>query len=252
MFTVAPGLLLGNTSGSGGDPYFSSVVLSLHGNGANNATTTVDSSLSARTITTAGAAKLSTAQSKFGPSSMLFGTNGDAFTAPSNSAWDFGSGDFTIEGWVYPPTVFSGSPGILVRDIFGGTRGFALFLGDGTGGTTAGAPVFFCTDATNSTLAVMTPSSVLAAATWSHVAITRRSGTFNTWKNGVSVATTSSGSGVAIQTVTAPICVGARYGPTGIISNTSLGGCLDDIRVTKGVARYTATFTPPILANPDF
>jgi hypothetical protein len=62
------------------DPYFSNVSLLLHGDGANGSTTIVDSSPSPKTVTAVGNAQISTAQSKFGGSSLAFDGSGDYLT----------------------------------------------------------------------------------------------------------------------------------------------------------------------------
>jgi hypothetical protein len=79
--------------------------------------------------------------------------------------------------------------------------------------------------------------------TWTHLAITRRSGAVTLWQDGVSV-----GSGnVTRDYPVGPIVVGT-FDRTG--GSAFFQGYIDDLRVTKGVARYTANFTPPQVALP--
>ena len=78
------------------DPHYANVSLLLHGDGADNGTVFTDNSHSPKTVTAYGNAKTSTAQSKFGGSSIFFDGNGDYLVSPSNSAFQFGTGDFTI------------------------------------------------------------------------------------------------------------------------------------------------------------
>ena len=81
------------------DDYYSFVTLLLHCDGANNSTTITDSSLSQVTVTAQDNAKISTAQSKFGGSSLLLDGTGD-FGLINTQMTNFEySGDFTIEGW---------------------------------------------------------------------------------------------------------------------------------------------------------
>jgi len=79
-------------------------------------------------------------------------------------------------------------------------------------------------------------TSVITANTWTHVALVRVSGTVTLYVNGTAV-----GSGSAPGNCTGTNLVIGGYYSTGYLYN----GYLDDLRITKGVARYTANFTPP-------
>ena len=82
------------------DSAWDDVKLLLNFNGSNAATTTTDASDSGHSITFNGTAQISTAQSKFGGSSVLFDGNSDYLTIADHADWDLGSDDFTIEYWV--------------------------------------------------------------------------------------------------------------------------------------------------------
>lgn len=235
---------------SAADTSFSSVGLLLHADGENNATTISDSSGSPKTITAVGNAKLSTAQAKFGVSSMLFDGNGDCFTAPSGDSWDFGTGDFTIEGFVFPTNAAAtGNQGIIVRDAIGGTRGWLLFLADGTSGSTLRGLSFAAWS--GATVASAQSASVPTANAWTHFAATRESGVFKLWLGGTLVATQSGFTGLSVGSSGTPLCVGSLYGTSSPFASSGIQGHLDEVRVTKGVARYTAAFTPPAYAFPE-
>ena len=81
------------------DPVFNNVSLLLHGDGANGSTTITDSSSTPKTVAAVGNAQISTAQSKFGGASIAFDGAGDYLTLPSGTAFQFGTGDFTVETW---------------------------------------------------------------------------------------------------------------------------------------------------------
>ena len=83
------------------DPNFADVSLLLHGNGTNGSTTITDSSPSPKTVTAVGNAQISTAQSKFGGSSIAFDGTGDYLSVPNDGTLQMGSVDFTIEFWIY-------------------------------------------------------------------------------------------------------------------------------------------------------
>ena len=105
----------------GGDPYYSSVSLLLHMDGTGS--TFVDNSPSPKTITANGGVTQSDAQSKFGGKSAYFDGSGDYLTFGSADL-SLGSGDFTLEMWVYP------------------TQTQTAFLADWRGAT-AGAPTLY-------------------------------------------------------------------------------------------------------------
>ena len=95
-----PAFLSAASAASGGgatDPYFSNVSLLLHGDGTNGSTTIIDSSPLPKTVTAFGNAQISTAQSKFGGSSIAFDGTGDSLTIPAITF----AGDFTLEAWLY-------------------------------------------------------------------------------------------------------------------------------------------------------
>lgn len=224
----------GGGGGGGTDPFFSSVTLLMHGDGTPGDTATVDSSSYGRTITSAGAPlpTLSDAQVKFGPTSMAFtGSGNSAFTCAASAETLPGTGDYTIEFWIYPLS-FSTSP-YLVTNRGGGTGagwyytagvGGALSFGiDGRGTFSAGGIV---TDA------------------WQHVAASRVSGTTRLFVGGSlfnTFADTTDFEGVG-----RPLAIGRDNS-----SGNNLNGFVDDLRLTMGVGRYTIAFTPPTAAFPN-
>jgi hypothetical protein len=91
----------------------------------------------------------------------------------------------------------------------------------------------------SSTVLVQDPNgSNITAGTWNHIAVTRSGITVRLFVNGIVVATNTSSLSLSN---TLPLGVGIQ---TSSITN-SLNGYLSDTRITKGVARYTANFTPP-------
>jgi hypothetical protein len=181
-------------------------------------------------LETVGNAQNSTTQSKFGGSSMYFDGTGDWLTAADNINLRFGTGDFTIEGWVY-----LSATGVAYGLVSKGTSttGWSVNI-------TSGNKLQFSYTASN-----LTGATSLASGTWYHFAVTRYgSGTGNVkvFLNGVVDAT----SGTAITdafTQTNIFYVGADR-----VGGSALNGYLDDVRVTTGIARYTSNFTPPTSA----
>lgn len=233
----------GGDAAAPSDAYFDQVALLLHGD------TAVDSSIIPKTLTAVGNAVISTAQKRFGAASMLFDGNNDAYTAPSSTDWDFGAGDFTIECSVYPTSNPVANKGLIVRDAIGGTRGWLLFLADGTSGTVNGAPVFAAWNgATTWKVENTTPAPL---NTWTDIAVTRTAGILRLFVNGVLIATNSANLALAIGAPAVPLCVGSLYATAGLLANCSTYGHIDEVRITKGVSRYTAAYTVATLAFPD-
>lgn len=219
----------GRAAAAGGgatDPNFANVVALLHMDGADASTTFTD--VKGNTWTTNGSPTISMAQSKFGGSSLLLDANGEWLRC-NTAAFNLGTGDFTIEDWIYLTTV--NKLNVINAQT---ANGFSLSVTNGNKLQFAQAFV----------AARLTGSINIVANTWTHVAATRASGTLRLFVNGTqdgSVANTNdlnaSDTGIG--------------GYTGVVSTDTLRGHIDDCRLTKGVARYTASFTPPTSAFPD-
>ena len=220
------------TGSTVGDVYFPQTKLLLPFDGSNGATTTSDLSNSNRTVTFYGTAQLSTAQSKFGGSSLLFDGNSDYLTVPHVSA-DIVT-ELTLETWfktsssAYQTLIgnyeTSGSVGTYIQINTGGTAG------------TIGAGVHANTQITSS-------SGGYADGNWHHVALTRNASNLITlWVDGVSKATGTDSSAML-----------ANSFYIGRLNSASLpryfDGYLDDVRWTPSVCRYTSNFTPPTTAH---
>lgn len=219
------------------DPSFSSVSLLLHMDGSNNSTTFTDNSSNAFTVSRFGDAKISTAQSKFGGASGLFDGTGDYLTCPSASgAFNFGSGNFTIEVWVRVANI-TGVKSVATVWPSDANASWRFLISD--------AGVFLGWKTTTGSTVLSGSGAVLSANTWAHLAIVRNGGTLTIYKDGVSVKTdTISGS---IANASSTLSIGRNED-----ANTwFMNGYMDDLRITKGVARYTANFTPPTAPFPD-
>lgn len=216
---------------TGADPYFSNVSLLMHGDGTNGSTTFVDSSSNNFTITPVGNAQISTTQSKFGGASMYFDGSGDYLTVSNNVDLQFGTGDFTIEGWFY---VFSQDKTYLSLFSLGSYVSGILLRRQATG-----------TDRLyiNST-AYNYDQTFFPASTWVHIALTRQSGSINLWIDGTSRLSVANSSSIS---PTLDLYIGTSQHALADVWN----GYIDDLRITKGVARYTANFTPPTEPFPD-
>lgn len=235
------------------DPYWSSVSVLLHGDGSNGSTTIVDSK-GINSVSAIGNARVSTAVKKFGTGSVLFDGNGDYLSVPSNSVFNFGTGNWTIEMWVY---------------ITSRTNNYPLLLGNNRGAWTTDAVAITNSNADNASFndkfcfawnngGFISPSAgtsqLLVAnvtnstGTWYHFAVVRNGTSIKMYRNGTEIASATVSSGAAFDFgYNGTLIGGGNWDGSG----SYYDGYLDDIRVTKGVARYTANFTPPTTAFPN-
>jgi len=222
------------------DEYFDNVSLLLHGDGTNGSQTIIDSSSSPKTGTAIGNAQISTAQSKFGGSSIVFDKVDDRITYAADNAFAFGTGDFTIEFWAYS------------RDVQNSTQRGYMQISQATGGLSSnrtnglvfsqgiGGLGVLAINVNNTWL--NTNSSVLVVNTWQFITASRQSGTLRLFVDGIICASGTNSSNIAANNL-----VVGGYESTNFLYD----GYIDDLRITKGVARYTANFTPPTAPFPD-
>jgi hypothetical protein len=218
------------------DPNFSSVSLLLHMDGSNGSTTFTDSSSNVLTVTANGNAQISTAQNKFGGASGLFDGSGDSISAASSTLLDL-PGDFTIEFWHYIVSITAS--GFFGRINSSNINAVALDLTGGVYRLRASS------NGTSHDLAVTFTGQAPTANVWQHVAVTRAGNTWRLFRDGTQIGTTTNS--LTPYTSTDPLIIGGRTATA-----NSLNGYIDEFRVTKGVARYTANFTAPTAAFPDF
>jgi hypothetical protein len=206
------------------DSYASNVSLHLKMDGANGSTTFTDSSPNALAVTAVGNAQISTAQSKYGGSAGYFDGTGDYLSIAANSAIDLGSGDFTIEFWVRPAAKTN-----AVDAVFGYGNYSCMFYHDGTNWTLE----MSSTGSSNQLVITCT----VTLNTWQHIAIVRNGSSIVVYKDGVSSAT---------GTFTGTVTTNARTLRIGDNGNSqNINGYIDELKITKGVARYTSAFTSP-------
>lgn len=222
-------VIIRQVGGAPTDPSFANVSLLLSMNGANGSTTFIDSSPSARTVTRIGNTQISTAQSRFGGASALFDGSGDLLTVPDNVALEM-TGDFTIECFAYPTLA---TDRIIAGHSAGGaSQNVQLFrINSGAAGNLA----FFL----NGTQVFANTAAGITINQWFHLAICRSGSTTRMFVNGIQI-------GASNTTWTGAFKFNAIGGMFGL----DFQGHIDEFRVTKGVARYTANFTPPTSAFP--
>ena len=177
-----------------------------------------------KTVYVNGGAKLSTGIKKFGSSSLALDGVGDYISLASQPDFAFGAADFTLEAWIYPTVTTYHS----IFDFRSVSIEEAIYLG-----INLSDQVYLYVNG-----AVPITTAAISLNVWTHVAVVRSSGTTKIYING-----TQSGSSWADITnygTTKPLRIGAWYNAL-----YGFNGYIDDVRITKGVARYTATFPVP-------
>jgi len=226
------------------DAYFNLTTLLLPGNGTNGAqnNTFLDSSSNTFTITRNGGNPGMT-QGTFSPFSAQLGawssyysgvtdTNATYFAA--NSAYSFGTGDFTVEAWVNIPPISNTNGKMIVDSRPNATNGPYWLIGLTNTGRFEG------TTMTTGGVQLISPNPI-PTNQWVHLAYTRASGNLNIWVNGVSVASaTGNTNNISSDT----LWIG-RNAYSGAAPDTFFAGYMSNLRIVKGVAVYTGTFTPP-------
>ena len=223
---------LGFVGGLGGvesDPYFANVKLLLTGNGANNSTSILDTSLNPKTFTTVGDAKISTAQSLYGGSSIAFDGTGDYLFTGNSSDFSL-PGDYTIEFWIYPIS-FGAAPGIFtLGSQVSASNGMLMFY-NSTRLLLYGNGAAFLTSSANS----------LPLNAWSYVAVVRSgTGTGNTvlYRDGVSIGSATNNTSFTGVTGNG-FCLGAQAFP---FSDATFQGHIGPLRITD---RARSVSPPP-------
>lgn len=225
------------TGGGGGDPYWNNVSLLLNGDGTNGSTTFTDLSSSPKTITNTGSVTVNTTTKKYGTGSMAFdGTSGKYLQAVIPA---FGTGDFTIEMWVNRAS--------------GANNGFLQFSSTSSlPGDTAPLAIgclnnIWLIDCAS--VGQKQSSVAMTNSTWYHVALVRSSGITKFYINGIVDTFTNFGGSAGLTDTTnytaTYVAIGVWYS-----AGYTWNGYIDDLRITKGIARYTANFTPPTAPLP--
>jgi hypothetical protein len=179
-------------------------------------------------LETVGDAKVSTAQYKYGTGSIAFDGTGDFLTVPASPLWIMSS-DWTMEAWIYPTSVTGVRVLIDTRNRLQVTSPVMYINGTSLVIDTGGAAVV--------------SAGTITINTWQHVAATRSGNSWRLFINGTQVGSTGTNS--TAYSVGYGCCIGSSY------SNEAYVGYIDDLRITKGYARYTSNFTAPTSALKD-
>lgn len=222
-------------AGDGNDSFTKAL---LHMNGSDASTTFTDdnSGGSAKTWTANGNAQIDTAESKFGGASGLFDGTGDYIDTPDHADFDVGSGDFTVDFWVRRnatgrmATMGQSNSGFAASSIsfeFNASNQLKLTLYYNSGAS-----------AVSETGATLTDTSG-----WHHIALIRDGNTLYTALDGT-LSSGTSVTGITVDNASNKWAIGRD----GEYASLYFNGWIDEFRFSKGIARWTANFTPPTSA----
>ena len=222
---------------SGIDAY---TVLLLHCDGADTSTTFADASSAAHgNATVNGNAQVDTAQSKFGGASLLLDGSGDYLTYLSHADWELGSGDFTIDWWERRSSASVGA-GAMAR---GASSNFAPWVLNKSDG--ANLRFFASSDGATWDIADNVDMGAIELNAWHHFAIVRSGNMFFCFRDGVYQAVFSSDKSFSPS---ADLLSIGRVWDSASPAQGDFPGWMEEIRISKGIARWTSPFTPPAIA----
>jgi hypothetical protein len=214
-----------------GDPSFSDVVMLLHMDGTSGSSAFVDSSGYGYAMTSSGAA-ITALNAYFGSGAANFTATNQYIQSPSfaiNAPQDLSQGDFTVECWINPMALANGyflgvgtianSDGIYLEALSNGTITATLYTGAGTQTLNSNTVTY-------------------AANAWAHVAFVSYNGAGSLYINGIFV-------GTAMNSQFPISMAGSVWVGNSSSGGTGFVGLVDELRITAGLARYTANFTPP-------
>lgn len=229
------------------DPFFGEYVVNLlHLDGTDGSTTITD--VVGDTWTANGNAQIDTAQSKFGGASLLVDGTGDSVSKAADTDLSFGSGaiDYTIEGWGRVNTLTNNYGSLFANGeatFTTSARGICAF---GAAAPIAGQRKKLAIIGNDAGLPVVGTTDLDSIGAFFHWAVCRSNGTTRLFLDG------------AVENSTAA-SITMTWGSNGSQLGENIwdgaaghfDGWIDEVRITRGLARYTGAFTPPSVAFPD-
>lgn len=216
------------------DAYTVSLV---HGDGSDGSTVIVDET--GKSWSASGNAQIDTAQSKFGGASILFDGTGDIATTADSADWRLDDGSnsnlWTVDLWVR----FNGDPGATLAGFLQQRADSSNYWGIYYNNNT----LLFYVRSGGSTAVSVSHTWDPASATWYHVAIVKNGTSgYMHFIDGTQIGSTTTDTDV-MPDIAGSLVIGDIYTSSDV--HNYLNGWMDEIRISKGVARWTANFTPP-------
>src|SRR3990167_754017 len=217
--------------------------LLLHCDGIDGSTTFTDSASPPKTVTANSGAQVDTAQSKFGGASGLFTGTGAFLSVPDHADWNFGSEDWTIDEWVRFNILPTGEGANQYAVIFAQRQNGFEYTGLSIRDNGVGvlALEYNLVSAGGNINIAKNVSPTLVINQWYHFTVVRNGNNWYHFQDGVQLGSTTVNSS-NVQDFAAPATIG-RFDD--VTPSYFLNGWLDEFRVSKGLPRWTANFTPP-------
>lgn len=231
------------------DPHWSNVVLLLHGEGSNGSTVIVDSSSSAKTVAANGGASISTTDPLYGSSSIRL-PSGGYLQAADSPDFAFGSGEFAVElaaRFNANPISSSGDYGITLigqTALATSNRAWFIFI---TGTSLSNCAVRASVYSGGTEYRAEATGVNLALNTKHNFAMARVGSTLRLFINGA-VSGTRDVTGVTVSDAAQPLMIGRFNDAT---YPYFIDGDIDEVRITKGVGRYSASYSPATTPFPN-
>ncbi len=204
--------------------------LLLHGDGADNGTIITDES--GKIVTLAGNVCTKTAIKKFGTASMYFDGNGDYLSIADSDDWNFGADNFTIDCWVYITNAAQYQGVIAQRTAAKSNFAWQIMLNS--------MKVRFEYSLNGTTPVGADFNTALTTGKLYHIAVVRNGNIIKCYIDGIAETTTINISTGIIFNSSEAVFIGLLKG-----NNYYFFGYMDELRISKGIARWTANFTPP-------
>jgi concanavalin A-like lectin/glucanase superfamily protein len=211
------------------DPFIANVVNLSHFNGVNGGTTFTNSVGGGNAFGSSNTTT-SNVQFKWGPTSCLFNVSNSHATATTDTDYNMGSGDFTVEFWAWMDDTTGAK---VFYDQRPGAEGLYPSIY-----TNGGNTLRYYTNSADR----ITGTPTMPATTWFFIALSKVSGSTRLYFDGNQVGSTYTDGNTYLQSQ-------VRLGLGGFNTGSMSVGYIDDFRLTKGVGRYAGT-TCPIPAGP--
>ena len=180
-----------------------------------------------------GSVAVKTDQSRFYGSSLYFDDSDDYINFADDADWDIGTGDYTIESWVRWETVANDE---TIIGCYAGNSAWQVATGGGGSGKFVG---FQIRQTNGSYIDCYATDKELITDTWYHIAAVIDGNNMKFFLNGTLEKTT--GFDGTVKECDQVVQIGSRVGGT----SNKFNGWINDLRIYKGVAKYTSSFTPP-------
>lgn len=212
-----------------------------------------DTSSATHTIIPQGSAKHTAEEGKFNSTSITFNlhnytTSTDYLEIPASIDFNFGPGDFTIDFLLY----ISEQQSVFYEYILGQWESSGLLNSSWIvfKNVTTNKLRFQFLGTSGNIIVDMIADTAAVAGTWYHLAVVREGSTFTMYIDGTAQAALGTSS-EAVNSSPHPVCVANYWETGGGVINTDDGderglrGYMSEIRISKGIARWSTNFTPP-------